>query len=82
MAQVGEKWDLEFAETALLALGLGPGVVSKVRVHWASHYISINFSEFGETIIERQDLSRTNKGAEKLLFRLFHNLKFKQFWKG
>lgn len=33
MAQVGQEWDLKFAQTTLLACSFGPGVVSEVRVH-------------------------------------------------
>ena len=60
---VGEEWDAQLAEAALLARRVHPGQVCELRVDRAGHHLGAQRAELLHPVIERQNLSRTDERA-------------------
>lgn len=53
------------AECLYLSRGIGPGQVSKVRVHRHTHYLTVDIMEFVGLVTECDDFCRAHKGTAK-----------------
>lgn len=59
---VSQQWNIQTAQTTLLAWRIDPGQVAEVAVGRAGNQLATDFTEFSNTIGERNDLGWTNEG--------------------
>jgi len=62
--QIGEQWNLDVAQTALLARRVDPSQMGEVRVHTDPNHFRFDLLELGNAIGEGYDLCGADKGAE------------------
>lgn len=75
---VGQQWDVQFAQTALLAWCVDPCQMREVAISWNTNYFGIDFTEFFRAIWKCNDLGWANECAaeEKITIKSFIKFKF------
>jgi len=76
--QVGEKWDIERPEAAILARSLDPSQMSELRVDRHAHHLGVDSTELFGAVAESNDLRRADESEvqwikeEDEIFALVH----------